>query len=116
MKKAVTYTRFSGEPGLDHDGQREKLIAKFGKEYKIVGEYRDVPSGTQDTQDRSGLKKLLEDATKGDVEVLVCSDITRLTRSLSLEIIGALQKAGVQIVTTEGTELRDRKANGSSSE
>ena len=42
MKKAVIYTRVSGEPGLDRDGQREKLLAKFGKEYKIVGEGHDV--------------------------------------------------------------------------
>lgn len=105
MKKAVIYTRVSGEPGLDRDGQREKLIAKFSKEYEIVGEYRDVASGTQEVQDRPGLKKLLEDAAKGDVEVLLCSDLTRLTRSLSPEIIGAIQKAGVQIVTTDGIEI-----------
>lgn len=36
---------------------------------------------------------------------MLCTDITRLTRSLSLEIIGAIQKAGVQIVTTDGTEI-----------
>jgi DNA invertase Pin-like site-specific DNA recombinase len=105
MKKAVIYTRFSGEPGLDHDGQREKLIAKFGKEYKIVGEYRDVASGTQEIQERPGLKAMLDAVAKGEVEVLLCSDLTRLTRSLSLDFIGALQKAGVQIVTTEGTEI-----------
>jgi DNA invertase Pin-like site-specific DNA recombinase len=148
MKKAVIYSRFSVEPELDADGQREKLLAKFGKEYKIVGEYRDVASGTQEIQERPGLKKLLEDAAKGNVEVLLCSDLTRLTRRL----IGAIQKAGVQIVTADGKEigsadlvahmlinqmpktfveaqsqrikrglraareLRDRKANGSSSE
>jgi len=105
MKKAVIYTRFSGEPGLDHDGQREKLIAKFGKEYKIVGEFRDVASGTQEIQDRPGLKAMLDAVAKGEVEVVLCTDITRLTRSLSLEIIGAIQKAGVQIVTTDGTEI-----------
>jgi DNA invertase Pin-like site-specific DNA recombinase len=148
MKKAVIYTRYSSKPGLDRDGQREKLLAKFGKEYKIVGEYRDGASGTQEIQERPGLKKLLEDAAKGNVEVLLCSDLTRLTRRL----IGAIQKAGVQIVTADGKEigsadlvahmlinqmpktfveaqsqrikrgiraareLRDRKANGSSSE
>jgi hypothetical protein len=52
MKKAMIYTKYSSKPGLDHDGQREKLIAKFSKEYEIVGEYRDVASGTQEIQDR----------------------------------------------------------------
>ncbi len=105
MKKAVIYTRFSSKLGLDREGQHEELLARLGGEYEIVGEVSDVASGTQEIQDRTGLKKLLEDAAKGDVEVLVCSDLTRLTRSLSSEIIGAIQKAGVQIVTTDGTEI-----------
>lgn len=105
MKKAVIYTRFSSKLGLDREGQHEELLARLGGEYEIVGEVSDVASGTQEIQDRPGLKKLLEDAAKGDVEVLMCSDLTRLTRSLSSEIIGAIQKAGVQIVTTDGTEI-----------
>ena len=56
-------------------------------------------------QHRPGLVQLLDAAAKGDVEFLVCSDITRLTRSLPLEIIGALQKAGVQIVAADGTQI-----------
>lgn len=105
MKKAVIYTRFSSKLGLDREGQHEELLARLGGEYEIVGEVSDVASGTQEIQDRPGLKKLLEDAAKGEVEVLLCSDLTRLTRSLSSEIIGAIQKAGVQIVTTDGTEI-----------
>lgn len=58
-----------------------------------------------ETHDRPRLAQMLDAAAKGDVEVLFCSDLTRLTRSLSLEIIEALQKAGVQIVTTDGTEI-----------
>lgn len=116
MKKAVVYTRFSSKLGLDREGQHEELLARLGREYEIVGEFSDVASGTQEIQDRPGLKAMLDVVAKGEVEALVCSDITRLTGSLSLEIIGAIQQAGVQIVTTDGTELRDRKANGSSSE
>ncbi len=56
-------------------------------------------------QHRPALVQLLDAAAKGDVEFLVCSDITRLTRSLPLEIIGALQKAGVQIVAADGTQI-----------
>ena len=56
-------------------------------------------------QHRPGLVQLLDAVAKGDVEVLFCSDITRLTRSLPLEIIGALQKAEVQIVTADGIQI-----------
>ncbi|MCY2983997.1 MAG: hypothetical protein NTY15_10210 [Planctomycetota bacterium] len=52
MKKAMIYTRISGKLGLDHDGQRKKVRARFGEEYEIVGEVRDVASGTQEIQDR----------------------------------------------------------------
>lgn len=94
MKEAVIYTRYSSKPGLDRDGQREEILARFGGEYEIVGEYRDVASGTQEIQERPGINAMLDAVAKGEVEAFVCSDITRLTRSLSLEIIGALQKAG----------------------
>lgn len=106
MKKAMIYTRISGKLRLDHDGQREKILACFGEEYEIVGEVRDIASGTCEMQERPGLKSILDAVTKGDVEVLVCNDLTRLTRSLSPEIIGAIQKAGIKIVTVDGMEMR----------
>lgn len=105
MKKVAIYTRVSGNTGLDADSQRAELIAKLGGEFEIVGEYRDVAGGIQKIQHRPGLAQMLDAAAKGDVEVLFCSDITRLSRSLSLEIIGAMQKAGVQIVTADGTQI-----------
>lgn len=105
MKKAVIYTRVSGEPGLDRDGQREKLLAKFGKEYKIVGEGHDVGERHKHGQDRTGLKTLLEDAAKGQFDVLLCTDASRLLGSISPEIIGAMQKAGVQIMSADGTQI-----------
>ncbi|MFO1045394.1 MAG: recombinase family protein [Planctomycetaceae bacterium] len=71
----------------------------------MVGEVRDVASGTQEIQDRPGLKAILDAVARGEVEVLLCSDLTRLARSLSLEIIGTLQKAGVQIVTADGIQI-----------
>lgn len=106
MRKAVIYSRISSKPELDRDGQREDILTRLGGEYEIVGEYHDVGSGTQEIQDCPGLKKLLEDAAKGEVEALVCNDVTRLTRHLSPEIIGAIQRAGVKIVTVDGKEMR----------
>jgi len=111
MKKAMIYTRYSSKLGLDRDGQREEILARFGEEYEFVGEYSDVASGTQEIQDRPGLKAMLDAVAKGEVEVLVCSDLTRLTCRRSSEIIGVIQEAEVQIVTAEGAELCDREAN-----
>lgn len=105
MKKAVIYTRVSSKLGLDRESQHEELLARLGGEYEIVGEVRDVASGTQEIQDRPGLKAILDAVAREEVEVLLCSDLTRLARSLSLEIIGTLQKAGVQIVTADGTQI-----------
>lgn len=105
MKKAMIYTRLSSKTGLDHDGQREKLIAKFGKEYKIVGEGHDVGEGRKHGQDRTGLKKLLEDAAKGQFDVLLCTDASRLLRSISPEIMTAIREAKLQIVTIDGAEI-----------
>lgn len=102
MKKAVIYIRLSSKTGLDHDGQFEKLIAKFGKEYKIVGESHDVGDARKHGQDRTGLKKLLEDAAKGKFDVLLCTDASRLLRSISPEIMTAIREAKVQIVTLDG--------------
>lgn len=96
MTKAAIYTRSSSGNG---DCQREELIAKFGHEYEIIAEYSD------DATDTSGFEKLLEDAAKGKFDVLLCTDLTRLTRQLSSEILAALKKAGVRVVTADGDEI-----------
>ncbi len=102
MKKAVIYIRYSSKTGLDYDGQRREILARFG-------EVSD--GGTSEIQDRLGLKATLDAVAKGEVEALVCSDITRLTQSLSPEIIGAIQRAGIKIVTVDGSELDGQKPN-----
>lgn len=71
----------------------------------IVGEYPDISSGSQGVSDRPGLTKLLDDAASGGVDVLVCSDLTRLTRRVTPEIIKALVKSGVRIVVKDGSEV-----------
>lgn len=86
MTKAAIYTRSSKG---DYDRQREELLAKFGETHEIIGEYRD--DGSQGVGDRPGLKQMLEDAAKGKFDVLLCTDITRLARLLSPEIVTALR-------------------------
>lgn len=99
MKKAAIYTRFSSDQGLDPKSQQDELIAKRGNTHEIVGEHRDIASGSQGVGDRPGLNKLLEDAAKGEFDMLICTDLTRLTRQLSSEILAALNQVGVRVVT-----------------
>jgi hypothetical protein len=96
MTKAAIYTRSSTS---DHDRQREELLAKFGGTHEIIGEYRDHSPGS------SALKYLLEDSAKDDVDILLCTDLTRLTRHLSPEIMTAIWEAGVRVVTVDGAEM-----------
>jgi len=97
MTKEAIYIRSSKG---DHDRQREELHAKFGDTHEIVAEYQDIGPGS------SALKLLLEDAAKGKFDVLLCSDLPRLARLPSPEIITAIRDAGVKVVTA-----RDRRKN-----
>jgi len=95
-REIVSYARFSTEAQIGDD-QREEL----GDWHKLVAEYRDDASTNQGVQDRHG--QLL--AAKGKFDVLLCTDITRLTRQVTPEIITALRDAGVKVVTADGGEL-----------
>ena len=101
MSKAAIYTRFSSDQGLDPKKQRDDILAKWANTHEIVGEYRDIASGSQGVGNRPGLTKLLEDAAQGEVGVLICNDRTRHTRQMSSEILVALNKAGVRVVTAD---------------
>ena len=105
MKKAAIYIRVGNHAQLSGYRQREELHAKFGDTHKIVAEYQDEASGNQGVEDRPGPKKLLEDAAKGKFDVLLCTDITRLARRLSPEVVTALRDAGVRVVTADRGEL-----------
>jgi DNA invertase Pin-like site-specific DNA recombinase len=67
MTKAAIYTRSSTG---DNDRQRDELLAKFGGTHEIAAEYRDDASGNLGVGDRPGLTKMLEDAAKGEFDVL----------------------------------------------
>jgi DNA invertase Pin-like site-specific DNA recombinase len=103
MKRAIAYIRAGSPDNLTR--QRAELLAKFGDTHEIVGEYRNTASGRQGVGDRSALKKLVEDATNGEFDVLLCTDLTRLTRQFTPEIIMALRKAGVPVVKGDGSEV-----------
>lgn len=98
MKKAAVYSRSVTD---SHEIQREELVAKFGETHEIVAEYLDDASGNLGIGDRPGLMKLLADAATGKFDVLLCTDITRLGRRLSPEVVTALRDAGVRVVTAD---------------
>ena len=102
MTKAAIHTRSSRGDG---DRQRDELLSKFGETHEIVAEYRDAASDNLGVGDGPGLKKLLEDVAQGKFDVLLCTDLIRLTRHISPEIIMAIRVAGVRVVTTEGGEI-----------
>lgn len=104
MKKAAIYVRVSRSQGHDEKEQHDELLANHGDTHEIVGEYQDISSGSQGEGEKHGLSKLLDDAANGKVDVLVCSDLTRLTRRVTPEIIEALVNSGVRIVMKDGSE------------
>jgi DNA invertase Pin-like site-specific DNA recombinase len=104
-KNAAAYIRVGNPAELSDDRQREELLATFGDTHEIIAEYRDDASGNLGVGDRPGLKKLLEDAAKGEVDVLICTHLTRLTRRCSPEIIMAIRDAGVRVVTVDGGKI-----------
>jgi len=102
MTKAAIYIRSNTG---DHDRQRGELIDKFGDTHEITAEYRDHTSGNQDISDRPGLKRLLEDAAKGEFDV---SALHRPDSAYSASHAGDRdgdQKAGVRIVKGDGSEV-----------
>lgn len=89
MTKAVIYTRSTTG---DHERQRETVIAKYGETHEIIAEYRD--DGTT-----ASVSKLLEES---GAEILLCTDLTRLGRQITPEIMKALRSRKVKVITVAG--------------
>lgn len=65
--------------------------------FEIVGWSEDIASGLN--LDRSGLKRFMDAAMKGDVDVLVIRDISRIGRNIcdAIEYLNQLKKMGVAV-------------------
>jgi DNA invertase Pin-like site-specific DNA recombinase len=105
MKKAAIYTRSSTSDRRRCDRQRDDLIAKFGDNHEIVGEYRD--DGKSGQEDGPAPKKLIADSREGEFAVLLCADVTRLGRMSVFEAMQTLQEHGVRVVTLRDGEIDD---------
>lgn len=92
MTKAIVYTRSTTG---DHDQQRDEILAKFVETQEIVAEYRDDSI-------TASVSKLLEESSAA---VMLCTDLTRLGRKITLEIMKALQSRKVKVMTVAGGEI-----------
>ena len=88
---------------LDDACRLKKMLSHF---LYVLGEHVEISEDS-----RPGLKAMLDAVVKGEIEVLLCSDLTRLTSRLSPEFIGAIQRVGVNIVTVDGSEISGQKPN-----
>jgi site-specific DNA recombinase len=97
------------EDVYDVDEQRFR-IEKFAlqDEAQIVKFYEDLGvSGLSDPQQRPGMSALLEDARKGEFNVLYIARLDRLSRRVEymVDIVRQLRDAGVKIKVGEQGEV-----------
>jgi site-specific DNA recombinase len=89
--RCAIYTRKSTEEGLDQqfntlDAQRAAceayIMSQAGEGWECLPEHYDDGGWSGGNMDRPALKRLLDDITKGRIDVVVVYKVDRLTRSL----------------------------------
>lgn len=65
--------------------------------FKAVGSSEDTASGLE--SDRSGLKRFLDAAEKGEVDILIVHDLSRIGRNTceAVEFLNRLEQMGVSV-------------------
>lgn len=103
MKKAAIYCRVSTEmqeddKSLQNQIERCKTYCKF-KEFEITEVYTDVMSGAKD--DRVSFQQLKSDMQENKFEVLVVTELSRLSRSLKtlLDFLDEINQHNVEFVS-----------------
>ena len=103
-RRCAVYTRKSTEEGLDRefntlDAQRdacEAFVASQRAEgWVLVPERYDDGGFTGGNLDRPALQRLLRDIERGEVDIIVCYKIDRLSRSLMdfAKLVEAVRRA-----------------------
>jgi site-specific DNA recombinase len=110
LLKAVLYIRMSTLDQEDSpEQQRKELLARFGTNYEIVGEYLDEgKSGSKDVEKRTDFTRLLADSAKGGFQVILCYDLSRFSRLDTIEAAFAkktLRDNGIRLVTVLEGEI-----------
>lgn len=90
--KAAIYTRVSLEDGRQTaENQRQQLAEFCGRMgWQVVAEFTDAKSGKN--LDRPGLKAMMAAASRREFDMLVFWDLSRLSRSGVVDVLGVLQQ------------------------
>lgn len=104
--KVAGYIRVS----TNNEGQKESpenqkhLILDYitKNQYDLYDFYTDVQTGT--TNNREGLKRLIQDAENKEFDVIVAKELSRLGRNVELlyELRRIAETKGVRIITLDG--------------
>ena len=90
-RRCAIYTRKSTEEGLEQqfnslDAQRESceayILSQAGEGWECLPDFYDDGGWSGGNMDRPALKRLLEDISKGRIDVVIVYKVDRLTRSL----------------------------------
>ncbi len=118
QKKAAIYARSATQQelgqGFPTDAQIQACLEHSQKQgYQVRDDqiYQEVGNGT--TLDRPQLTKLREVAKRGLFDVLVISDVGRISRSLerTLVVIQELDALGVAVESVQGFDVGKLQAN-----
>lgn len=90
--KAAIYTRVSLDDGRQTAENQRAQLMEFCERmsWNVVAEFTDSKSGK--SLDRPGFKAMMGAASKREFDVLVFWDLSRLSRSGVLDVLGVLQQ------------------------
>ena len=120
IKHVAIYTRKSTEEGLDMafnslDAQREAgeayVASQKSKGWVCLQERYDDGGYSGGTTERPALKRLLEDAKQGKIDVICVYKIDRLSRSLHdfADMLDFFDKKGIDFVSVTQDIMTDKK-------
>jgi DNA invertase Pin-like site-specific DNA recombinase len=94
-----------GVPRQRHDV--EQFIARSKGEHEMVGEYVEIASGTNGIAGRTAFPEMLTALRDGDIDGVVISDMTRLSRLLTTQeaLLASVWASGGRIFTSDGAEV-----------
>jgi DNA invertase Pin-like site-specific DNA recombinase len=94
-----------GLPRQRHDV--EQFIVRSDDEHVLMAEYVEVASGTNGIAGRVAFPDMLMALRDGDIEGIVLSDITRLSRLLTTQeaLLASIWASGGRVFTSDGAEV-----------
>ena len=93
--RAAIYVRVSLDDGRQTVQNQEQQLMEFCRRmnWQVVAEFQDAQVG--EIAGRPGFKKMMESASKRELDVLVFWDLSRLSRGGVIEILTVLEQLKV---------------------